>query len=88
MKPETVKSVLLAWLDRPCLDQITTKCDFTCPLWDVCEDLCDIAEKLEEVLYSMVPYEWIIRNSFDNYVNRVMSISKKNKWKKNRRGNK
>ena len=46
------------------------------------------AEKLEEVLYSMVPYEWIIRNSFDNYVNRVMSISKKNKWKKNRRGNK
>ena len=48
MKPETVKSVLLAWLDRPCLDQITTKCDFTCPLWDVCEDLCNRAEKLEE----------------------------------------
>ena len=48
MKPETVKSVLLAWSHRPCLDQITTKCDFTCRLWDVCEDLCDIAEKLEE----------------------------------------
>lgn len=48
MKPETVKSVLLAWLDTPCLDQITTKCDCNCPLWNVCEDLCDIAEKLEE----------------------------------------
>lgn len=45
-----------------------------------------LAETLEEV-YSMIPHEWIIRNSFDNYVNRVMSISKKNKWKKNRRGN-
>lgn len=48
MKPETVKSVLLAWLDRPCADLRTTKCDFTCPLWYVCEDLCGIAEKLEE----------------------------------------
>ena len=35
----------------------------------------------------MVPYEWYIRNSFENYVSKVMSISKKNKWKKNRRGN-
>ena len=47
-----------------------------------------LIEKLEEVCNYMVPHEWIIRNSFDNYVNRVMSISKKNKWKKNRRGNK
>ena len=45
-----------------------------------------LAETFKEV-YPMVPHEWIIRNSFDNYVNRVMSISKKNKWKKNRRGN-
>lgn len=48
MKPETVKSVLLAWLDRPCADLRTTKCDFTCPLWSICEDLTDLVEILEE----------------------------------------
>ena len=48
MNPNEVKSVLLTWLNSMCLDYTTSKCDFTCPLWNVCEQLCDIAETLEE----------------------------------------
>ena len=48
LTPELVKEMLLKWLNTPCKDLRKTKCDVCCPLWNICEDLTDLVEVLEE----------------------------------------
>lgn len=48
LTPELVKEILIKWLNTPCKDMRNSKCGISCPLWNICEDLTDIVERLEE----------------------------------------